>query len=228
MNVVAIIQARLTSTRLPGKVLRMFGKHEVLWHVIQRTKQAVPNVVVAIPDTPSNDELWKSPWHEHLLQAIPIYRGPEEDVLARYWGAALMSGADWIVRITADCPLIDPDEIRRVLACAMEDDNYASNDPDLPKGRDVEAFSMVELARAMHHGQTSEDHEHVTPWIKAPNYPIASPVLYGPRQRWTLDTPDDAAWFDRLAQHVNTEPPHPTTQEVLDYIAQTGDVLYEP
>lgn len=225
MNVCAIIQARLTSTRLPGKVLRKFGKHEVLGHVVHRTWLAVPDLVVAIPDTPANDSL--AEWcHDRLQAYVSLYRGPEQDVLARYWGAALKARADWIVRITADCPLIDPSEIRSVLASAVARNGYARNDPKLPRGRDVEAFSIAELADAVANAFTDEQREHVTPWIAVPPLVFAAPGTK--RQRWTLDTPEDAAWFDRLAQQVNTEPPHPTIREVEDYITRTGDVLYDP
>lgn len=204
------------STRLPGKVLKPFGGLPVIDHVIRRVSRAVPNVVLAIPDTPENDVL-KSHHYDWWV-------GSEHDVLARYWGAALHAEADFVVRITADCPLVDPDAIRHVIARSVASDDYCRTDLQFPRGQDVEAFPVRLLADA-HWRAGREEREHVTTWMQRGDPPLKRST---PRMRWTLDTEEDYAWFCRLAQHVNTEPPHPTTEEVLDYIAKTGDVRYEP
>lgn len=232
MNIVAIIQARAGGTRLPGKVLREFGRGSVISHIVRRVRSAVPRVVLALPDTAANDNLASlASWF-----SVDLYRGPEDDVLARFWGAAVQNRANIIVRITADCPLVDPalilDTIAPVVAgisgyAATGYDDTGKRRKDMPRGLDVEAFTMKALALA-HWGAWGGDYrEHVTGAIRAQGS-VAVGEWAGPHHmRWTLDTPEDAAWFDRLAQHVDTEPPHPTTQEVLDYIAKTGDVLYE-
>lgn len=248
MNVVAIIQARMGSTRLPGKVLWKFGKYEVLWHVVQRARLALEpcivddpckSVVVAIPSTEANDSL--ATWLQE--RNVPFYRGPEDDVLARYIiGAAAMKPDDIILRITGDCPLLDGHELRATLRDLLDHGGhgYVYNRSDVTgsigtpaRGLDIEAIDCESLVSiALHPDLSRQEREHITLRARqAENlrYVVRNPNAHPTnRMRWTLDTPEDAAWFDRLAQHVNTEPPHPTTQEVLDYIAQTGDVLYEP
>lgn len=221
MRVVAIVQARMGSTRLPDKVLKPLGRHPVLHHVLRRVEYAVPQVILAIPDTPENAPLksWRS-WVR--------YEGSERDVLARYWGAALSAGADYVVRVTSDCPLIDPDDIRMVVAASVGSENYARTHPMMTRGRDVECFPVRYLAAQHHLATTAYEREHVTPGIGNVHSQFVGNPDRPKRMRWTLDTEEDYAWFCRLAQHVNTDPPHPTTEEVLDYIHKTGDVLYEP
>lgn len=221
MRGVAIIQARMGSTRLPGKVLKPFGEKAVLEHVCRRAA-AAGNVCVAIPEGDTELGDWLD--SRGVWFAGQVYRGPEQDVLGRYWGAALQSEADVIVRITADCPLVDPDAIRHVIARSVASDTYCRTDLQFPRGQDVEAFPIRLLAEA-HWRAGRDEREHVTTWMQRGDPPLKRST---PRMRWTLDTEEDYAWFCRLAQHVNTEPPHPTTEEVLDYIAKTGDVLYEP
>lgn len=241
-----IIQARLTSSRLPGKVLKPFGAHPVLYHVYHRclhgvrliVDKATAGVIVAIPSTPANDPL--ATWLE--TERIPFYRGPEDDVLARYVIGAAPLAADGIAfRVTADCPLIEPAEIPRLARELLGHGdltggyiyNRAAAESAPARGLDVEvmrAQALFDTAKQPH--LTAQEREHVTQWLRRPEH-----LAWGAGgdqkhpthgMRWTLDTEEDYAWFCRLAQHVNTEPPHPTTDEVLAYIKETGDVLYEP
>ena len=152
MRKVAIIQARLTSTRLPRKVLMDISGGTMLERVIQRTSQSkVDKVVVAAPhDIPCS---------------VPLFIGDEEDVLKRYYDCANFFDADIIVRITADCPLIDP----KIIDYAID----YFNDNDYPyvyfapvDGLDVEVFSF-ELLKEAHEKATDKfDREHVTPYMR--------------------------------------------------------------
>jgi len=194
-------------------------------------------VRVAIPSTPENDPL--AQWLTE--KNVAFYRGPEDDVLARYLiGAAWLLANDphgIVVRITADCPLVDPGHVSSMIQYFLNEERpaFAANryGNEIARGLDVEIMTAKLLAwRATQPDVSRYEREHVTPWLRRPEcltsgtlHPNTNPTA---GMRWTLDTPEDYAWFTRLAQHVNTEPPHPTTQEVLDYIAQTGDVLYEP
>lgn len=241
MGVAALVQARLTSSRLPGKVLKPFGAHPVLWHVVARCRAALSEdgehgVIVLIPTGTANDPLrdWLA---EHR---IPFIRGPEDDVLARYViGAAALEDPDAIVvRITADCPLVDAWQLARTAKIIIDRGagychNRLGGPSDCARGLDVEAFTARELFRlAAQPDLTAYEREHVTTRWRRPERIQEMGRQGGPEptagMRWTLDTEEDYAWFCRLAQHVNTEPPHPTTEEVLAYIKETGDVLYEP
>ncbi|HMF14076.1 MAG TPA: NTP transferase domain-containing protein, partial [Gemmataceae bacterium] len=149
MRTVAVVQARMGSSRLPGKALADLAGRPVLWHVVQRVQRArrADEVVVATSTSPADD-----PIDYFCTRAgIPVFRGSEIDVLDRVYQAARERPADAVVRITGDCPLIDPAVIDRVL------ENYAGGDYDYvsnvihytyPDGMDVEVLSMMALARA--------------------------------------------------------------------------------
>jgi len=119
---VVIIQARLGSTRLPGKVLKdIFGK-PMLWHMINRLKYSkeIDDIVLAIPDSPGNDPL------KDFARGLSLhcFRGSEMDVLSRYYGAATKFGARVVVRVTSDCPLIDPQIVDQVIAMHIGSNVY--------------------------------------------------------------------------------------------------------
>ena len=109
----AIIQARMGSTRLPDKVLMDVGGHPMLWHMIERLKPAknVDEIILAIPNTKENDILEQFAKENNLK----YFRGSENDVLARYYETAKTFKVDVIVRITSDCPLIDPEIVDKVI-----------------------------------------------------------------------------------------------------------------
>ncbi|GAB4276478.1 MAG: glycosyltransferase family protein [Coriobacteriia bacterium] len=166
-KVVAIIQARMGSTRLPGKTLMDLAGEPVVDHVIRRARRAkrIDDVMLAIPALPDDDIL-----AEHLdILGQRYIRGDAEDVLARYQQAAMASEADVIVRITADCPLIDPRVIDRVIKAYMERPavDYCSNTlrRTYPIGMDTEVFSREALERAFDEATEPYEREHVTPYI---------------------------------------------------------------
>src|SRR5277367_2863697 len=149
MNVVAIVQARMGSTRLPGKVLIDLGGETVLARVIARLRRAelVKEIVVATTDSAADDAIVG----ECRRLDVPTFRGSESDVLDRYYWAARGCPASVVVRITSDCPLIDPqlvDETIRVFQQQQAD--YASNtfSRTYPRGLDAEAFTTAALEQA--------------------------------------------------------------------------------
>jgi len=164
-NIVAIIQARVGSTRLPNKInLDLWGK-TVLQRVVSRVKKSryLETVVLAMPSTIMDSKTF----HEMDMDG---YLGRENDVLNRYWKCAKMFNADIIVRITADCPLIDPFIIDRTIGFFFNRDyDYVSNRlerPGYPDGQDVEIFRMEALDLAEDFARDKSDREHVTPYIK--------------------------------------------------------------
>lgn len=194
--VVAIIQARMGSSRLPGKSLAMIEERPMLWHVIQRVKRAslVDRVVVATSTAPADDAIEQMCREEN----VPFHRGSENDVLDRFYTAARAEKAAQIVRITADCPLIDPEVIDRVVRRFLRGDlDYASNAMvrSYPDGLDTEVFSFSALERAWHEAVKTSEREHVTSYLRSEKFRTAnvendSTSLYQ-HYRWTVDELDD-------------------------------------
>lgn len=188
------------SSRLPGKVMEPIEGRPVLAHVLDRCA-AIPGsdtVVCAVPDEEASAPL------EAVARecGAQVFRGSEKDVLARYLGAARMAKADIVMRVTSDCPLIDPEVCGEVLALrARENADYAANNMprSYPHGLDCEAFTTAALAEADATTREPYDREHVTPWLRrAP--PLKRANLHSgdaslETQRWTLDYPEDLAFF---------------------------------
>lgn len=177
MRTVGIIQSRMSSTRLPGKALLPIGNHPLLWHVVYRVQQAMTldSVIVATGDLPANDSIVELCWAE----GWQCERGPEEDVLARYYQAAHFADASVIVRITGDCPLHSWAEIDRVVNQLWDWRlDYVSNchPPRLPDGLDTEVMTFRSLERAHQTATLPSDREHVTSWLRRnlPGYAWAS------------------------------------------------------
>lgn len=213
MPIGLIIQARSSSTRLPGKVLLKLpenGPTTVLAHVIKRCQQAsVDQVIMATTTDPEDDELVGI---AHNLGA-GVFRGSRDDVLARYFLAAEQAGLDRVVRVTSDCPCVDPAIIDNLIRLQQEKSaDYASNSliRSFPHGLDVEVFTMAALTKAHENADSKYDREHVTPYIYR-THPerfrieamLAPPEWTGPDIRITLDKAEDytllCAIFDLLA-----------------------------
>ena len=191
---VAVVQARMSSTRLPGKVLADLGGWPVLEWVVSRLRDSreLAGVVVATSDDPSDDP---------VAEAAParVVRGPLDDVLGRYAIAARELGSEGLVRITADCPLIDPAVVDEVVgAWRTGDADYVANviEPrTYPVGMDTEVVSAGALLAADAEATDPYDREHVTPFVRSrpDRFPQQAVTLDPPRPevRLTLDTPDD-------------------------------------
>lgn len=210
---VAIIQGRMSSSRLPGKVLQEIMGHPMLYWVVERARRAklLDQVVVATTLDPSDDPI------EDFCVAYgyPVYRGNLYDVLDRYYQAALQNQADVIVRLTADCPLIDPDVIDLTLKefFRAEADFAANRLPPpwkrtFPIGLDTEVCSFQALEKAWIEADQPYQREHVMPYLYEKEGRFRVQVVnhepdYG-TYRWTVDTPQDMELirqiFPRLPQ----------------------------
>lgn len=193
---IVIVQARMGSTRLPGKVLLPLNGHTVVGEVLTRCKSITDRVICAVPDDFSNDVL-----AAEASKYAEVVRGPERDVLKRYRLAAEHAKATEVMRITADCPLISPALCKQV-AAALEGNDYASNvEPrTFPQGFDCEAFTMAALREA---DDKSEEREHVTTYIR--NGPFRRVNVASPWKldgRVTLDTEDDYRVICRSFGHA--------------------------
>lgn len=196
MKVVAIIQARMGSTRLPGKVLADIGGASMLARVVHRTRRAatVTEVLVATTMGAADDLLVE----EALRLDTTIFRGSEEDVLSRYYEAASAVCADAIVRITSDCPLIDPTVVDTVVTDFLGTScDYASNFQvrTFPRGLDTEVFTFAALERAWREAQAPFQRAHVTPYLYQHPELFRLMSVVGAHAysgyRWTVDTPED-------------------------------------
>jgi spore coat polysaccharide biosynthesis protein SpsF len=209
--IVAIIQARMGSTRLPGKVLLEVQGQPLLGHVVQRVKQAkmVEQVVVATSEASSNEAIV-----DFCQQAgVLCFRGSENDVLDRYYQAAKWIQADLIVRVTADCPLIDPTVIDRVVSAHLQGAyDYTSNtlERTYPDGLDTEVFTFAALSRAWQEAKLLSEREHVTPYIwKHDEIFTIQQVTQSQdwsQLRWTVDEPEDLTFAQAVYRHLRYQP----------------------
>lgn len=196
MKIVAIIQARMGSTRLPGKVLKDLEGETVLARVVNRLRrtQLITELLVATTDRPADDAIVD----ECGMCSVPVFRGDQDDVLDRYFQAAQLAKANVVVRITADCPLIDPEITDKTIAAFLEmRPDYASNALELtyPRGLDTEVMTFAALGRAWREARKPYEREHVTPYIY--EHPTEFKLLSvtddadHSGQRWTVDTAED-------------------------------------
>lgn len=197
MNTVAIIQARMTSTRLPGKVLMKIAGKPMLWYVIKRTRLAkLINCVVVATSIDSTDNQIVDFCRIHKIN---YFRGSLDDVLSRYYHAARKYKADVIVRITADCPLVDGKLVDKGLKIFKRKKvDYLSNtiERTFPRGFDFEIFTKKTLIRMHKNAKDATEREHVTPYIYQ-SHPEDFSVLNLKNSanrssfRITVDTKDD-------------------------------------
>jgi len=200
---VAVIQARTGSTRLPGKVLLPLGGTTVLEHVLARVGRAPVDAAVVATTTLADDDPIVAMAAAHDW---PVVRGSEVDLLERYLDAAREHDADIVVRITSDCPLVDPEVIGDVIATReRERADYASNSLEprtFPRGLDVEVVTREALERAGREDQDPASREHATPYIYRHPEAFRLAGLWLPtdlsHHRWTLDTPEDYALIERI------------------------------
>ena len=228
MKTLIIVQARMTSTRLPGKVLLPLAGEPMLTRLIERLRRVRrPDGIVVATTTNATDD----PIAALCTQlGVHCHRGSEHDVLSRYADAARLHGADVVVRITSDCPLIDPALIDQTIAAYDEGgSDYVSNmlPPTWPYGMAVEVFSAAALAQAHAEATQAAEREHVTPFLywhperyRLRN--VASPVDLS-HHRWTVDTPEDYALVSRLFDHLMPIRPNFTQADVLALLEQHPD-----
>lgn len=199
---VVIIQARMSSSRLPGKVLTpLLGLPLIVFMVRRVSRARLADEVVVATSTDASDDPLTAALVEH---GIAFERGSLSDVLDRFYAAARARAAAHIVRLTGDCPLMDADLVDRALTFLAESGaDYVSNiaPPSYPDGMDVEAFTMAALEDMWVNAKLPSEREHVTPYLRAGHPHIRTASWSGLTDlsalRWTVDHPDDL-------EHVRT------------------------
>jgi glutamate-1-semialdehyde 2,1-aminomutase len=221
MRIIAILQARVSSQRLPGKVLKPILGISMLQHQIERISRAcrIDQLVVATSTDISDNGI------EDLCKNIqvPIFRGHLDDVLDRFYQAAMLYHPEHIVRLTGDCPLIDPEIIDQVIDYYLQGDyDFASNaiEPTFPDGLDVEVFRFRALVDAWKNAKMPFQREHVTSYIY--NKPNCFKIgLYKNREknlsclRWTVDEPQDFEFVTRVYEQLYPTNPAFSTVDIL-------------
>jgi len=225
MQVLAILQARATSTRLPGKVLKKILGKPMLELQLERMRRAgcYDELIVATSNQPSDNEIVRLCSSLH----IGCFRGNLEDVLDRYYQAAAQYRARHIVRMTADCPVAEPQVMDAAITLHLEQKNdytCASMESGWPDGLDVEVMRREILETAWREARTPEEREHVTPFIR--QHPekfrlgyLAAPVDYS-NQRWTVDTPEDFSLITRIYEALYPDNPQFDMQDILQLLRQ--------
>ncbi|MCA1561325.1 MAG: glycosyltransferase family protein [Acidobacteria bacterium] len=215
MRTIAIIQARMGSTRLPGKVLFPLQGQPMLARQIARVSRAqtLDGIVIATTDRPEDDPV------AALAAACGCaqFRGSEADVLDRFYQAAVAADAGAIVRLTGDCPLTDPriiDEVVTRLEGGSGGLDYVSNTLEprtFPRGLDVEACTFAALTVAWREDRDMHTREHVTPYIyRHPELFRVDAVTHScdlSRLRWTVDTPEDYALLQAITASTAADAP---------------------
>lgn len=232
MKIIAITQARLGSTRLPGKVLKEVDGVSLLELHLKRASRSrlLSKLIVATTLEPEDDRICA------LAQRLgfSVYRGSVNDVLDRYYQAAKTEEPDYVVRITADCPLIDPEVIDAAIElCLAQHVDYASNtlDPTYPDGIDVEVFKFAALELAWKEAKLPSEREHVTPYIwknssakGGDRFRAASlqNAVDDSDLRITVDEPEDFVVIERLVRQLG---PDCRWQDYARRLRQDPDLL---
>ena len=230
MNTALIVQARMTSTRLPGKVLLPIAGRPMLSYQIERLRRVrrADRIVVATTTNASDDPIAAF----CAAEKIDCTRGSEHDVLSRYFEAATRFAAETVVRITSDCPLIDPSLIDLAIATYTEANgryDYVSNmiEPTWPYGMAVEVFSARALAEAQAEAVDAAEREHVTPFIywRPGRYQLKSLTMQPDlsAQRWTVDTPEDFELIRRILETLYPREPAFGMADVLSLLDKHPD-----
>ncbi len=227
MKTVIIVQARMNSTRLPGKVLMRIMNKTLLEYQIERLKRVSLADQIVIATTINKSDI---PIVELCRQlAIPCFRGSENDVLARYHDAALEHDADIVVRITSDCPLIDPIVVDNVIG--YFGDNYGAYDyvsnvqtRTYPRGMDCEVFTSSVLNIINHEAFEPSDREHVTTYIyhHPGRFRIGSITYHKDRShhRWTVDTYEDFILVKNIIENIYPVKPEFTIEDCLQSVEE--------
>ena len=222
MKKVVIVQARMTSTRLPGKVMKIVCDKPLLEHLINRLRRVkyADQVVIATTVNDTDNQI------VNLCKELGTlyYRGSEEDVLGRYYEAAVEYGGDIIIRITSDCPVIDPEVVDSLInfyTNNIEKYDYVSNTlkRTYPRGMDVEVFPFSILKEAHEEAKKEREREHVTPFI------VYNPMRYRlsnieysenfSHYRWTVDTSEDFHLITKILNALYNEKPEFTMKDIV-------------
>ncbi len=233
-QIVIVVQARMSSTRLPGKVLMPVVGKPLLLLMLERVRSAVmADRVVVATTTESEDDAIVGLC---LEEEIDCFRGHPTDLLDRHYKAGRYFGADLVVKIPSDCPLIDPDVINRVLCHYVHhrnDYDFVSNlhPATYPDGNDVELMPMSVIERAWREAKQSYEREHTTPYIwdnpqmfRVGNVEWESGMNYSMSHRWTIDYPEDYEFIRTVYEHLYPVKPLFGLADILRLLTERPDI----
>jgi spore coat polysaccharide biosynthesis protein SpsF len=233
MNTLICIQARMSSSRLPGKVMLTLAGAPLLERMIERVRAARVNATIAVLTSTETDDNAI----ETLCRKIEVecFRGHLTDLLDRHYQAARNYRAEIIAKIPSDCPLIDPNIIEQVFAKYKESEfDYVSNlhPATYPDGNDVEVFSFGALEDAWKNADKNFEREHTTPFIwerperyHAGNARWETGKDYSMTHRWTIDYPDDYKCIRTIYDHLwNPDQPIFSMEDILDLLEQYPEI----
>lgn len=228
----AIIQARMNSTRLPGKVMMTVNDKPLLSYMCERVRlsRRVEQVIFATTVSPCDSVI--ADWCRE--NNVLFYRGSEDDVLNRYYEAAKHFGASIIVRLTSDCPLIDPQAVDNVIDCYQNrfpKVDFVSNTVPLPclypDGMDVEVFNSELLEKTNREARLPSEREHVTFYMwktgKFSAYRLDPPQDFS-RYRFTIDYPQDFEVVKTILNHFYRRNPRFTMLDIIEFMAGRPDL----
>jgi len=238
-NIVAIVQARMGSTRLPGKILKSIQGMPMLWHIVSRLKSVdeIDEVVIATSDLPSDDQVYEMAKN----YGIACFRGSETDVLNRFYSAAKMMDAQYVIRITGDCPLVDPLTISKLIQlyfndqfdfCGVACGAGVAKEKSInrfPDGLDAEIFSFKILSEVNNKANTILQREHVTPFIWQNNKSYKQGSLYSDVDysdlRLTVDNKEDFDFVNWIYDMLYPNNSHFDLQDILELLENNPDVM---
>jgi spore coat polysaccharide biosynthesis protein SpsF len=238
-NIVAIVQARMGSTRLPGKILKSIQGMPMLWHIVSRLKSVddIDEVVIATSDLPPDDQVYEMAKN----YGIACFRGSETDVLNRFYNAAKMMDAQYVIRITGDCPLVDPLTISKLIQLYFNDQfdfcgvacgagvAKEKNINRFPDGLDAEIFSFKILSEVNNKANTILQREHVTPFIWQNNKSYKQGSLYSDFDysdlRLTVDNKEDFDFVNWIYDMLYPNNSHFDLQDILELLENNPDVM---
>ena len=231
-KIAAIIQARMGSERLPGKVLKTLCGRPMLWHIVERLKfsKLLNQIILALPDAKGNEDLEKFA----VENSIKYFKGSEDWVLERVFFAAKENNCDVIVRITADNPLMDPEIIDEAIKQHLKSgaDYSCTEKPErfLPLGMGVEVFNFDSLQAAYNKSKESYDREHVTsylyenPDVFKINSVKLSETLRAPHLRLTMDTKEDLELMEKIYQRLYRPENIFKTEQILNLFVKNPEL----
>ncbi len=230
MNTVAILQARMSSTRLPGKVLKPLIGEPMLFRQIERLMRCkeFDHLIVATSTSDSDDLLAD----ECEKRGVECFRGSLDDVLERFYRSIKTYNPRNIVRLTGDCPLADPFLIDDVIRFYKEGDyDYVCNcdPPTFPDGLDVEVMNYASLEVSFESASIRSEREHVTLYIRshAEKFKIGNYLAITDRSslRWTVDEPEDFIFVEAVYNELYEKKPEFTTNDILELLESTPSLI---
>jgi len=232
IKVVAAVQARMSSTRLPGKVMKEILGRPIIWHIVNRLKQAklVNQVIIATTNT-SEDRVIADFAKDN---EIDCYAGSEDDIVDRLYQAARQAKADALVRITADCPLVDPaivDRITKLFLDGRGKYDFVSNTrpPTYPDGLDTEVFSFIALEKIWQEVTNKFKREWIVTnfWEHPETYHLGNITNDKDLSalRWTVDYPDDFEFVREIYERLFKPDKVFLMQDILDLLKKNPELL---